>query len=97
MLTPFFGSELRQRTERFANLTAYVDRMMPQYYPEFAWAPLEQVVSVCIARTQLVLGLGEGRFEHVADRLPGTAVELNQPQVFDRPKIPRSGVDFDSG
>ncbi|MEN3351433.1 MAG: hypothetical protein V7632_5068, partial [Bradyrhizobium sp.] len=24
------------------NLTAYVDRMMLQYYPEFAWAPLQQ-------------------------------------------------------
>ena len=42
ILTPFFESPLRQRTEQFANLTAYVDRMMPQYYPEFSWAPLEQ-------------------------------------------------------
>ena len=28
ILTPFFESPLRQRTEQFANLTAYVDRMM---------------------------------------------------------------------
>ena len=42
ILTPFFDSTLRQRTEQFANLTAYVDRMMLQYYPEFAWAPLQQ-------------------------------------------------------
>ena len=28
ILTPFFKSPLRQRTEQFANLTAYVDRMM---------------------------------------------------------------------
>ena len=42
ILTPFFESPLRQRTEQFANLTAYVDRMMLQYYPEFAWAPLQQ-------------------------------------------------------
>src|SRR5271167_3328594 len=28
ILTPFFASELRQRTEQFGNLTAYVDRMM---------------------------------------------------------------------
>ena len=42
ILTPFFESPLRQRTERFANLTAYVDRMMLQYYPEFAWAPLQE-------------------------------------------------------
>ena len=42
ILTPFFESPLRQRTEQFANLTAYVDRMMPQYYPEFSWAPLQQ-------------------------------------------------------
>jgi len=42
ILTPFFESPLRQRAEQFANLTAYVDRMMLQYYPEFAWAPLQQ-------------------------------------------------------
>ena len=42
ILTPFFESPLRQRAEKFANLTAYVDRMMLQYYPEFAWAPLQQ-------------------------------------------------------
>jgi glutathione S-transferase len=37
ILTPFFDSELRRRTERFDNLVGYVDRMMAQYYPEFAW------------------------------------------------------------
>ena len=37
ILPPFFPSPLRQRAEQFANLTAYVDRMMLQYYPEFAW------------------------------------------------------------
>jgi glutathione S-transferase len=42
ILTPFFSSQLRERTERFENLTAYVDRMMQQYYPDFAWAPLRQ-------------------------------------------------------
>ena len=42
ILTPFFTSSLRQRAEQFGNLTAYVDRMMLQYYPEFAWAPLQQ-------------------------------------------------------
>ena len=42
ILTPFFESELRSRAEKFANLTAYVDRMMLQYYPEFAWAPLQE-------------------------------------------------------
>ncbi len=41
ILTPFFDSPLRNRAEKFDNLTAYVDRMMGQYYPEFAWAPLE--------------------------------------------------------
>ena len=35
-------SQLRERTEQFQNLTAYVDRMMLQYYPEFAWAPLQE-------------------------------------------------------
>jgi hypothetical protein len=33
---------LRDRAEQFANLTAYVDRMMLQYYPDFAWTPLRQ-------------------------------------------------------
>jgi hypothetical protein len=42
ILTPFFTSHLRQRTEQFGNLVAYVDRMMLQYYPEFAWMPLRQ-------------------------------------------------------
>ena len=38
ILTPFFTSELRERTAHFSNLTAYVDRMMLRYYPDFAWA-----------------------------------------------------------
>jgi hypothetical protein len=33
---------LRERAEKFGNLTAYVDRMMGQYYPDFAWAPLQE-------------------------------------------------------
>jgi glutathione S-transferase len=37
ILTPFFSSQLRRRAEEFENLTAYVERMMAQYYPEFAW------------------------------------------------------------
>jgi glutathione S-transferase len=42
VLTPFFISSLRERAGQFNNLIAYVDRMMGQYYPEFAWAPLEE-------------------------------------------------------
>lgn len=38
ILTPFFDSDLRRRTEDFGNLSAYVDRMMAQYFPDFAWA-----------------------------------------------------------
>jgi glutathione S-transferase len=41
-LTPFFHSPLRERTRQFENLVAYVDRMMGQYYPEFAWTPLQE-------------------------------------------------------
>jgi hypothetical protein len=37
ILTPFFSSKLRERAEEFENLVSYVDRMMLQYYPEFAW------------------------------------------------------------
>lgn len=37
ILTPFFESELRRQAEQFENLTAYVDRMMAEFYPEFPW------------------------------------------------------------
>jgi glutathione S-transferase len=42
ILTPFFVSGLREQAEQFRNLTAYVDRMMLQHYPDFAWAPLQK-------------------------------------------------------
>jgi glutathione S-transferase len=42
ILTPFFVSTLRDETEKFRNLTAYVDRMMLQYYPDFVWIPLRE-------------------------------------------------------
>jgi glutathione S-transferase len=38
ILTSFFDSHLRNRVLEFENLSRYVDRMMRQYYPEFAWA-----------------------------------------------------------
>ncbi|MGJ4950828.1 glutathione S-transferase family protein [Bradyrhizobium sp. HKCCYLS20291] len=38
ILTPFFDSELRRRTEGFANLVAYAGRMMARYFPEFEWS-----------------------------------------------------------
>ncbi|MDU6375175.1 MAG: glutathione S-transferase family protein, partial [Bradyrhizobium sp.] len=42
ILTPFFDSELRRRTETFGNLVAYADRMMVQYFPEFDWGRAQQ-------------------------------------------------------
>jgi hypothetical protein len=42
ILTPFFVSTLRDEAEKFRNLTAYVDRMMLQYYPDFAWASVRE-------------------------------------------------------
>ncbi|MGY4305718.1 glutathione S-transferase [Bradyrhizobium sp. USDA 4369] len=42
ILTPFFDSELRRRTETFGNLVAYADRMMAQYFPEFDWGRTQQ-------------------------------------------------------
>ncbi|HSM95055.1 MAG TPA: glutathione S-transferase family protein [Rhizomicrobium sp.] len=36
VLTPFFTGEIRKRAERHANLVAYRDRMLAQYYPDFA-------------------------------------------------------------
>jgi glutathione S-transferase len=38
ILTPFFDSPLRRRVLQFADLSAYVERMMARYYPEHAWA-----------------------------------------------------------
>jgi glutathione S-transferase len=40
IMTPFFSSKLRKEVCEFGNLTAYVDRMMQRYYPEFSWVPL---------------------------------------------------------
>jgi len=40
LMTPFFDSPLRDRAMAFANLAAYVDRMMGQYYPEHPWPQL---------------------------------------------------------
>jgi glutathione S-transferase len=37
VLTPFFESELRRQAEAFGNLTAYVDRLMAEFYPDFPW------------------------------------------------------------
>jgi glutathione S-transferase len=37
ILTLHFDSELRSRAEGFANLVAYTDRLMAQFYPEFPW------------------------------------------------------------
>jgi glutathione S-transferase len=42
ILTPFFSSKLRTQVEKFDNLVAYVGRMMQQYYPDFAWAPVRE-------------------------------------------------------
>ena len=44
ILTPFFASKLRSEVETFGNLVAYVDRMMRQYYPDFAWAKVREAV-----------------------------------------------------
>jgi glutathione S-transferase len=37
VLTPYFDSELKRRTEGYGTLVAYVDRLMAQFYPEFEW------------------------------------------------------------
>ena len=37
ILTPHFDSPLRRRCEGFANLTAYVDRMMARFFPDHRW------------------------------------------------------------
>ena len=37
-LTPFFDSPLRRRAEGFSTLTAYVARLMAEFYPDHVWA-----------------------------------------------------------
>ena len=37
LASPWFESPVRRQAERFANLMAYVDRMMALFYPEFPW------------------------------------------------------------
>jgi glutathione S-transferase len=37
LLSPHFESPLRRQAERFERLVGYFDRMMGQFYPEFAW------------------------------------------------------------
>lgn len=37
VLTPFFDSPLRRLAESYPAITAYVDRMMARFYPEFEW------------------------------------------------------------
>lgn len=37
IMTPYFESPLRIRLRHFGNLTAYVDRMMAEFYPDHAW------------------------------------------------------------
>jgi glutathione S-transferase len=43
ILTPFFDSPLRRRTERYPTLVAYVDRMMRRYYPDHPWAAVARM------------------------------------------------------
>jgi hypothetical protein len=54
-------------------------------------------ISLENATAALFIDVGKCRFENVTDRLPPVAVELNQPQMFDRPKVPRSSADHDPG
>ena len=40
LYTPHFPCQMRTAALRFGNLTAYCDRLMALFYPDFAWAPL---------------------------------------------------------
>ncbi|MDB5461462.1 MAG: glutathione S-transferase [Caulobacteraceae bacterium] len=42
ILTPYFDSPLRRHAEQFETITAYADRMMARFYPDFARAPARQ-------------------------------------------------------
>ncbi|WP_374573286.1 glutathione S-transferase family protein [Phenylobacterium sp.] len=37
LLTPYFDSPLQRLAESYPAITAYVDRMMARFYPEFPW------------------------------------------------------------
>lgn len=37
IMSPLFDGPLQRQLRRYDNLTAYVDRLMEQYYPEHAW------------------------------------------------------------
>jgi glutathione S-transferase len=41
IITPYFDSPLRRRVGQFANLNAYIDRMMARCYPEHPWSAQE--------------------------------------------------------
>ena len=40
LYTPYFPCQLRTAALRFANLTAYCDRLMALFYPDFVWSAL---------------------------------------------------------
>ena len=70
-----------------AAIKQFVDALPRGRKPAPALFP-ERTRKCCLLPTQLFLGPGEGRFDHVADRLPGAAIELNQSHLLDRPEIP---------
>ncbi|MDG3440220.1 glutathione S-transferase family protein [Nitrospirillum amazonense] len=39
LLTPYFDTEVRRRVLKYPNLLAYTDRLMAEFYPDFAWEP----------------------------------------------------------
>src|SRR5689334_25374963 len=48
------------------------------------------------SRLRLFSCVRKCRLKHIADRLPGAAVELDQPQLLDRLEIPRPRIDLDA-
>jgi transposase len=51
--------------------------------------------NICSSGHKLFVDVGESRFDDITDRLPRSAVELNQSHMSDRPKVERSSADFD--
>ncbi len=43
LMTPFFEAPVRDLALGYPNLTAYVDRMMARFYPDFAWTAVSTV------------------------------------------------------
>src|SRR6185437_8199960 len=66
--------------------------------PAATGTPTKQRTEAPARLAKLLLApVRKGGFEHIADRLPATAVELDEAHLLDRSKIPATGTYLDIG